>query len=122
MLTETFSQLGFDHRFVLPYSPRSYGFIERQHKTVNQDLRTEKTKTNWALRLPIITASIDNTSIEGSPYTSSQYALGMRLNLPGRHFVKQSRSNIMEIPQQPTTAATTLGRQHSLLGIHHARY
>ena len=87
LLSDAFIQLGVDHRFVPPYSPQSNGFIERQHKTINQALRAEKTKTNWALRLPMITASINNTSIEGSPYTPSQYALGMCVNLPGLIFL-----------------------------------
>ena len=61
LLADTFAQLGVDHRFVPPYSPQGNGFIERQHKTINQALRAEKIKTNWALRLPIIMASINNT-------------------------------------------------------------
>ena len=87
LLSDAFIQLGVDHRFVPPYSPQSNGFIERQHRTINQALRAEKTKTNWALRLPMITATINNTSIEGSPYTPSQYALGMCVNLSGQIFV-----------------------------------
>ena len=86
LLSEAFVQLGVDHRFVPPYSPQSNGFIERQHRSINQALRAEKTKTNWALRLPMITATINNTSIEGSPYTPSQYALGVCANLPGQIF------------------------------------
>ena len=62
------------------------GSIERQHKTINQALRAIRTKTNWARRLPIIIASINNTSIEGSPYTPSQYTLGVCVNLPGQIF------------------------------------
>ena len=86
LLTDTFTQLGVDHRFVPPYSPQANGFIERQHKTINQALRAVEIKTNWARRLPLIIASINNTAIEGSPYTPSQYALGMCMNLPGLIF------------------------------------
>ena len=86
LLTDTFTQLGVDHRFVPPYSPQANGFIERQHKTINQALRAVESKTNWAKRLPLIIASINNTSIEGSPYTPSQYTLGMCVNLPGKIF------------------------------------
>ena len=90
VLTDTFTQLGVDHRLVPPYSPQANGYIERQHKTINQALRAVRTKENWALRLPIIIASINNTSIEGSPYTPSQYALGMCANLPGQIFLNNS--------------------------------
>ena len=42
LLTDTFIQLGIEHRLVPPYSPQSNGFIERQHRTINQALRSEK--------------------------------------------------------------------------------
>ena len=77
LMTDTFKQLGVDHRFVPPYSSQANGFIELQHKTINQALRTVDTKTNWARRLPLIVASINNTSIEGSPHTPSQYTIGI---------------------------------------------
>ena len=86
LLTDTFTQLGSDHRFVSPYSPQANRFIERRHKTINQALHVVEIKTNWARRLPLITASINNTAIEGSPYTPSQYTLGMCMNLPGQIF------------------------------------
>ena len=44
LLTDTFTQLGVDHRFVPPYSPQANGFIERQHKTINQALRAVEIK------------------------------------------------------------------------------
>ena len=71
LLTDTFIQLRMDHRSVLPYSPPENGFIERQHKTINQTLWAVKAKTKWALILPIIIASTNSTSIKGSLYTSS---------------------------------------------------
>ena len=74
-LTEAFEQLGIDHRLVSPYSPQTNGFIERQHKTINVALRALSDKTNWALHLPLITLALNNTFIEGSPYTPAQYAL-----------------------------------------------
>ena len=83
-LTEAFEQLGIDHRLVCPYSPQTNGFIERQHKTINVALRALTDKTNWALHLPLITAALNNTFVEGSLYTPSQYALGASLNLSGR--------------------------------------
>ena len=87
LLTNIFAQLGVDLRPIAVNNPQSNGYIERQHKTINQALRAEETKSNWALRLPIITATINNTSIEGSPYTPSQYTLGMCVNLPGQIFI-----------------------------------
>ena len=93
LLTDTFIQLGIEHRLVPPYSPQSNGFIERQHRTINQALRSEKTKSNWALRLPLITATINNTSVEGSPFTPSQYAFGFCVNLPGQVFLNEISEN-----------------------------
>ena len=87
LIRSTFIQLGVDFRPIAVRSPQSNGYIERQHKTINQALRAIETKPNWALRLPIIVATINNTSIEGSPYTPSQYALGMCVNLPGQIFI-----------------------------------
>ena len=75
-------QLGIDHRTTTPYSPQTNGFIERQHRVINQALRAETVKTNWALRLPLITVAINNTPIEGTPFTPSQYAFGACVNLP----------------------------------------
>ena len=82
--TEAFEQLGIDHRLVSPYSPQSNGFIERQHKTINVALRALSDKTSWALHLPLITTALNNTFVEGSPYTPAQYALGTAQNLSGR--------------------------------------
>ena len=82
-LTEAFEQLGIDHCLVSPYSPQSNSFIERQHKTINVALRALSDKTNWALHLPLITAALNNTFVEGSHYTPAQYALGTAQNLLG---------------------------------------
>ena len=43
---------------------------------INQAVRTETIKTNWALRVPVITVAINNTPIEGTSFTPPQYALG----------------------------------------------
>ena len=83
-LTKAFQQLGIDNRLVCLYSPQTNGFIEKQHKTINVALHALTNKTNWALHLPLITAALNNTFIEGSLYTPSQYALGVSLNLSGR--------------------------------------
>ena len=89
LLKETFNQLGVEHRHVPPYCPQANGFIERQHRTIIQALRAETQKNNWALKLPIITTCINNTPIEGSPYTPAQYALGACTNMPGQVLISQ---------------------------------
>ena len=86
LLKEACEQLGIEHRTVAPYSPQTNEFIERQHCVINQAVRTETIKTNWALRLPVITVVINNTSIEGTP---SQHALGACVNLPGQIFMNK---------------------------------
>ena len=93
VLTEAFEQLGIDHRLISPYSPQTNGFIERQHKTINVALRALSDKTNWALHLPLITAAINNTFVEGSLYTPSQYALGASLNLSGSVMFNEIKEN-----------------------------
>ena len=74
-------QLGIDHRTTTLYCPQTNGFIERQNRIINQALRAETVKTNWALRLPFITVAINNTPIEGIAFTPSQYAFGACVNL-----------------------------------------
>ena len=54
LLEVALKQLGIDHQTTTPYSPQTNGFIERQHRVINQALRPEMVKTNWALRLPFI--------------------------------------------------------------------
>ena len=99
VLTEAFEQLGVEHRFVNPYSPQTNGFIERQHKTLNVALRALTDKTTWALHLPLITAAINNTFVEGSPYTPSQYALGASSNLSGSvMFDEVKKSSVVSTP------------------------
>ena len=105
-LTEAFEQLGIDHRFVSPYSPQTNGFIERQHKTINVALRALTDKTNWALHLPLITATLNNTFIEGSPYTPAQYALGTAQNLSGRVMFDKIEST--EVVTTPNTLETKI--------------
>ena len=41
LLKYAFNQLGIDHRHVPPYCPQANGYIERQHRTIIQDLRAE---------------------------------------------------------------------------------
>ena len=84
VVATAFEQLGIDHHFVPVYSPSSNGFIERQHRTINVALRALNDETNWSLHLPLITAEINNAFLEGSPFTPSQYALGVCTNLSGR--------------------------------------
>ena len=84
VLASAFKQLGVDHRFVPPYTPQSNGYIERQHRSINIALRTLADKTTWSLHLPLITASINNSLVEGNPFTPSQLALGTCTNVSGR--------------------------------------
>ena len=83
ILNNAFEQLGIDHHFVPVYSPSSNGYIERQHRTINVALRALTEETNWSLHLPLITAEINNATIDGSLFTPSQYALGVCTNLSG---------------------------------------
>ena len=92
-------QLGIDHRTTTPYSPQTNGFIERQHRVINQALRAETVKTNWALRLPLITVAINNTPIEGTPFTPSQYAFGACVNLPGQIFMDKAHGEMVDCPE-----------------------
>ena len=78
--------------YVSPYSPQTKGFIEKQHKSINNALRALSDKTNWALHLPLITVALNNTFIEGSPYTRAQYALGTAQNLLGRVMFDKTES------------------------------
>ena len=98
-LEEACKQLGIEHRLVAPYSPQSNGFVERQHRVLNQALRAETIKTNWALKLPLITVSINNTPIEGTPFTPSQYALGACVNLPGQIFLNKAHGEMVNCSQ-----------------------
>ena len=84
IFSDTFEQLGIDHHFVPIYSPSSNGYIERQHRTINVALRALTEEKNWSLHLPLITAEINNTFIDGNLFTPSQYALGTCTNLSGR--------------------------------------
>ena len=55
--------------------------------------------TNWALHLPLITTALNNTFVEGSPYTPAQYALGTAQNLSGRvMFDKIEGTDIITTP------------------------
>ena len=79
-----FQQLGIQHRPTASRSPQTNGFVERQNRTINVAFRALEIKTNWAIHLPLITATINNSFIEGCPYTPAQYAFGCALNLTGR--------------------------------------
>ena len=99
MLETACKQLGIDHRTTTPYSPQTNGFIERQHRVINQALRAEMVKTNWALRLPLITVAINNTPIEGTPFTPAQYAFGACVNLPGQIFMDKAHGEMIDCPE-----------------------
>ena len=93
LLASAFKQLGVDHRYVPPYTPQSNGYIERQHRSINIALRTLVDKTKWSLHLPLITASINNSLVEGNPFTPSQLALGTCTNVSGRVMFNQVSEN-----------------------------
>ena len=84
LLQEACKQLGIEQRFTSSRTPQTNGYVERQNRTINVAFRSLEDKTNWALHLPLITCTINNSFIEGSPYTPAQYAFGCSLNLSGR--------------------------------------
>ena len=84
LLQKACEQLGIEHRFTSSRTPQTNGYVERQNRTINVAFRSLEDKTNWPLHLPLITSNINNTFIEGSPYTPAQYAFGCSLNLSGR--------------------------------------
>ena len=75
-LNVMFRQLGIDHRHTAASTPQTNGYIERQNCTVLVAFRSLDIKKNWAIHLPLITATINNTFIEGCPYLPAQYAIG----------------------------------------------
>ena len=89
LLKEAFDQLGIEHRFTSARTPQTNGYVERQNRTINVAFRSLNDRTNWALHLPLITSNINNSFIEGSPYTPAQYAFGCSLNLSGRVLFNQ---------------------------------
>ena len=56
-------------------------------------------KTNWALRLPLITVATNNTPIEGTPFTPPQYAFGACVNLPGQVFMDKAHEEMVNYPK-----------------------
>ena len=121
-LSNAFEQLGVDHRFISPYNPQSNGFIERQHRSINVALRALEDKTNWALHLPLITTAINNSPIEGSHFSPSQYALGTCTNLSGRVLFNEISSHEKEHEPFETLlflhSMSKIGRKHKK---HHAK-
>ena len=93
ILTRTFEQLGIDHKFAPPYSPQTNGFVERVHNPINVALRALSDKSNWPLHLPLITISINNSFMEGSPFTPTQYAFGTCVNISGRVMLNEVSDN-----------------------------
>ena len=96
LLEETCQQLGIDHRTTTPYSPQTNG---RQHRVINQALRAETVKTNWALRLRLITVAINNTPIEGNLFTPSQHVFRACVNLPGQIFMDKAHGEMVNCPE-----------------------
>ena len=84
LLQEACEQLGIEQRYTSSRTPQTNGYVERQNRTINVAFRSLEDKTNWALHLPLVTSNINNSFIEGSPYTPAQYAFGCSLNLSGR--------------------------------------
>ena len=84
LLQEACEQLGIEQRYTSSRTPQTNGYVERQNRTINVAFRALEDKTNWALHLPLVTSNINNSFIEGSPYTPAQYAFGCSLNLSGR--------------------------------------
>ena len=84
LLEKACDQLGIEQRFTSPRTPQTNGYVERQNRTINVAFRSLEDKANWPLHLPLITSNINNSFIEGSPYTPAQYAFGCSLNLSGR--------------------------------------
>ena len=118
-MADMFSQLGVEHRLVPPYSPQSNGYIERQHRSIVQALRADSQKSCWALRLPMITASINNTPIQGSPFTPAQYTFGTSINLPGQVLVdKVSENGILPEPEDTKIFLNIMAR----LSRNHKKY
>ena len=68
-------------------------------KWINQALRAETVKTNWALRLPLITVAINNIPIEVTSFTPSQYPLGACVNLPGQIFMNKTQGEVVNCSQ-----------------------
>ena len=62
-LNVMFKQLGIHHRHTSAQSPQTNGYIERQNRTVMVAFRALEIKTNWAIHLPLITATINNSFI-----------------------------------------------------------
>ena len=96
IITRTCEELGIDQRFTPPYSPQTNGFIERVHNPINVALRALSDKANWPLHLPLITISINNSFMEGSPFTPSQYALGTCVNVSGRVMLNEVNNTTSE--------------------------
>ena len=67
LLQAAFKQLGIEQRFTSSRTPQTNGYVERQNRTINVAFRSLEDKTNWALHLPLITCTINNSFIEGSP-------------------------------------------------------
>jgi len=88
-LRAAFEQLSIQHRETTAGTPQTNGYVERQNRTINVAFRSLVDKSNWALHLPLITSNINNSFIEGSPYTPAQYALGCSLNLSGEVLFNQ---------------------------------
>ena len=84
LLQDACKQLGIEQRFTSSRTPQTNGYVERQNRTINVAFRSLEDKANWALHLPLITANINNSFVEGSPFTPAQYAFGCSLNLSGR--------------------------------------
>ena len=67
--------------------------VERIHNHINVALRALSDKANWPLHLPLITININNSFMEGSPFTPSQYAFGTCVNISGRVMLNEVNDN-----------------------------